>query len=58
MGFNLRKRFRLGPLQLNFTERGYSSHTWRLWRWSWNSRTRQWTFDTPGPGSWKSERKG
>lgn len=51
MGFHLRKSVRLGPLALNFTERGLSSISLHVGRYSWNSRTRRHTVDTPGPGS-------
>lgn len=51
MKFRLRKTFRLGPLWLNFTQRGFSSYSLHAGRWSWNSRTRSHTIDTPGPGS-------
>ena len=52
MKFRLRKQLRFGPLRVNLTQRGLSS--WGLgagrW-WSWNSRTRRHTVNTPGPGS-------
>ena len=52
-----RKRVNLGPIVLNFTERGLSSWTFRpLPKVSWNSRTRRWTVDLPGPFKWTSDR--
>lgn len=57
MGFKLRRSWRMGPLRLNFTERGFSSWSLKVGRWSWNSRTRRHTVDTPGPGHWQSKRK-
>lgn len=55
MGFKLRQSFKLGPLRFNFTKKGFSSVSFQLGRFSWNSRTRRKTIDTPGPGSydWK-----
>ncbi len=57
MGFHLRRSLRLGPLRINVTERGFSSWSLKVGRWGWNSRTRQHTVDTPGPGYWRSKRK-
>jgi hypothetical protein len=56
MGLIFRKTFRLGPLRLNFTKKGFSSWSLRFWRWSWNSRTRAHRVDLPGPASWTSEK--
>lgn len=55
MGFKFRKRMRLGPLVLNFTQRGFSSWGLKIGRWSWNATRRKHTFDTPGPGYWESK---
>jgi hypothetical protein len=52
--FRLRKSHRLGPVKFNFTEKGFSSWGLQIGRWSWNSRTRRHTVDTPGPGSIQS----
>lgn len=54
MGFRLRKTLRLGPIRLHFTQRGLSSWSVGIGRWSWNARTRRHTIDTPGPGYWQS----
>lgn len=51
MKFRLRKTVRLGPVKVNFTEKGYSSWGLKVWRWTWNARTGKHTVDTPGPGS-------
>jgi hypothetical protein len=48
--FRARKTVRLGPVRLNFTQSGFSSWGLGVGRWSWNSRTGQQRFDTPGPG--------
>jgi hypothetical protein len=48
--FKLRRSIRIGPIRLNFTEKGFSSWSIKLGRFSWNSRTRKKKFDTPGPG--------
>lgn len=50
MRFRMRKSIPLGPIRLNFTERGFSSWSIKIGRFSWNSRRRKTTFDTPGPG--------
>jgi hypothetical protein len=46
----MRRSFRIGPIRLNFTEKGFTSWSIKLGRFSWNSRTRKKKFDTPGPG--------
>lgn len=51
MRFRARKALRFGPLVIHLTQRGFSSWGLRLWRWTWNAKTRRSTFDTPGPGS-------
>jgi uncharacterized protein DUF4236 len=51
MRFRLRRTVRIGPLKLNFTERGFSSWGLKLGPWSWNARTGHHTIDTPGPGA-------
>lgn len=53
--FRMRRSVRIGPFRLNFTQRGFSSWSFKLGPLSWNSRTRRKTFDTPGPGhlEWK-----
>jgi hypothetical protein len=56
MGLVLRKVIRLGPFRLNFTENGFSSWSFKLGRWSWNSRARAHRVDLPGPFSWKGKR--
>lgn len=55
MGFIFRKTLRLGPLRLNFTKNGLSSWSFKIWRWSWNSRTKAHRVDLPGPASWTSK---
>jgi hypothetical protein len=56
MGFLVRKQLRLGPLRLHFTQRGFSSWSIKIGRWSWNSRARAHRVDLPGPASWKQDR--
>lgn len=54
-----RKRVNLGLIVLNFTTAGLTSYTVRpLPRLSWNSRTRRWTLDLPGPFKWTSNPTG
>ena len=50
MRFHARPKFRLGPFRWNFTEHGYSSWSVHLGVVTWNSRSRQWTVNTPGWG--------
>lgn len=50
MRFRARKALRLGPLRLNFTQRGLSSWGLRVGRWSWNAKTGEHSVDTPGWG--------
>jgi hypothetical protein len=54
MRFRYRRSFRFGPLRFNFTQKGFSSWGLTIGRWSWNSRTRRHTVDTPGPGHLES----
>jgi hypothetical protein len=42
-------------VRLHFTKNGFSSWSIRLWRWSWNSKTRKQRVDLPGPVSWTGE---
>ena len=55
MPFRARRSINLGIVRLNFTQRGFSSWTIKLGPWSFNSRTRRHTVDTPGPGSWHNK---
>jgi hypothetical protein len=50
MKFRYRKSRQFGPFRLNFTENGFSSWSFNIGRWNWNSRTRKHTVNTPGPG--------
>lgn len=50
-----RKSMRFGPLKLNFGKRGFTSWGLKLGPWSWNSRTRSYRVDLPGPFSWTSK---
>ena len=56
MGLMFRKRKRIGPIILNFTENGFSSWSIKIGRWSWNSRARAHRVDLPGPLSWKQDK--
>lgn len=51
MKFRARKQLRLGPFRVNLTQRGLSSVTFKIGRFSHNFRSGRNTFDTPGPGS-------
>lgn len=52
MRFRLRKHIDVGPVRVNLTQKGVSSFSLKLGRWTWNSK-RGWTYDSPGPGSVK-----
>lgn len=56
MGLMFRKRKKIGPLILNFTENGFSSWSIKIGRWSWNSKARAHRVDLPGPLSWKQDK--
>ena len=56
MGIQYRSRKKFGPLILNFTEHGFSSWSFKIGRWSWNSRSRAHRVDLPGPLSWKQDK--
>lgn len=59
MGVTGRRSVDLGIVRLNFTLNGLSSYTIRVFpRVSWNSRTRRWTVDLPGPLKWTSQPTG
>lgn len=55
MRFHARKTFRVGPIQLHFTEHGFSSWGLHIWRWTWNATTGRHSVDTPGPGGVSTE---
>jgi hypothetical protein len=57
MPIRARKTLRLGPLRLHLTRAGFSSWSLKVWRWSWNSRTRGHRVDLPGPFAWTSPTK-
>jgi len=54
MPIQYRKIVKLGPIRLNVGNRGLSSWSLHIGKWSWNSRTRKHRFDLPGPFSWRS----
>ena len=56
MGVLFRKSKKFGPLILNFTQRGFSSWSIKIGRWSWNSKARAHRFDLPGPWSWRQNK--
>jgi hypothetical protein len=58
MPFLFRKVHRFGPLHFNVGNRGLSSWSIKIGKWSWNSRTRKQRVDLPGPLSWRSGRTG
>lgn len=52
-----RKRIKFGPIVWNFSKHGFTSWGLELGPWSWNSRTRAYRVDLPGPFSWSSKGK-
>jgi hypothetical protein len=56
MAFLFRKTKKFGPFRFHFTQRGLSSWSFKLGRWSWNSRTRANRVDLPGPMSWRQNK--
>lgn len=54
MGLVFRKTIRFGPFRMNFGKNGFTSWTFKLGAWSWNSRTRAHRIDLPGPFAWRS----
>ncbi len=57
MGFTWRKSIKLGPIRWNFGRTGYTSTTYRLGPWSYNTRTRAQRVDLPGPLSWRGRKR-
>lgn len=55
MPFTFRKRPRLGPFVFNITEHGWTSTTFKLGPFSFNTRTRRKSVDLPGPVNWRSD---
>lgn len=54
MPVQYRKQHSFGPFKINMTQNGMSSWSFKLGRWSWNSRTREQRYDLPGPFTWRS----
>lgn len=52
MGFNWRKRFRLGPLFVNIANGRFTSWGFKWGRYTRNMTSGKTTIDTPGPGSY------
>lgn len=52
MGFKARKQLRFGPFRVNLTQRGLSSVSFKVGRFTHNFKTGRNTIDTPGPGSY------
>lgn len=57
MGVHFRKRMRIGPVILHFTDQGLSSWSLKVGPWSWNSRRRAQRVDLPGPWHWTGSRR-
>ena len=56
MGLIFRKSFRFGPFRFNFTKSGFSSWSFKLGRYTWNSKQREHRVDLPGAASWTSRK--
>ena len=61
MRYRVQWRIRRGPVRINVSRSGASATVYPLWpltrRVSWSSRTGKGTVDTPGPGSFVTERR-
>lgn len=55
--FNVRHKFRLGPLFFWFTERGFQSWGVKFGRFTHNFSRGSTSVDTPGPGAIRHRRK-
>jgi hypothetical protein len=55
MPIQYRSRKKFGPFRFNFTEHGFSSWSFKVGPWSWNSRSRANRVDLPGPLSWRQK---
>ncbi|ALE77688.1 hypothetical protein WY02_03630 [Pseudonocardia sp. AL041005-10] len=58
--YRARKTVRLGPIRLNFTQRGFASWAIKIGPWTWNATRGTHSLDTPGPGgvTWGRKRAG
>jgi len=54
MAIYFRKPIRIGPFTWHFTQSGYSSWSFKLGPFSWNSKTRATRVDLPGPLSYRT----
>ncbi|WP_232665490.1 DUF4236 domain-containing protein [Pseudonocardia sp. TRM90224] len=54
MRYRMRKSFKLGPIRIRFTERGYQGWGLKIGRWSWDARSGVHSVDTPGLGGFRS----
>lgn len=57
MGFNWRRRVKLGPFYLNFSKGRFTSWGVKLGRFSRNMTNGKTTIDTPGPGTYTFDKK-
>lgn len=64
MRFRARKTIRIGSprfcVRWNFTQRGYTGWSVKVWRWTYSNRMKTQTFDTPGWGAlhWGGKKRG
>jgi hypothetical protein len=56
MGLQYRQTRKFGPFRFHFTQNGFSSWSFKIGPWSWNSRARAHRVDLPGPAHWRSDR--
>lgn len=54
MRYRMRRTVKIGPVRLNFTQRGFTSWGLKIGPWAWNARTGAHSLDTPGPGGLRS----
>ena len=58
MPVQFRKSKKFGPFTFHFTQEGFSSWSFKLGPWSWNSRSKKNRVDLPGPFSWRQGGRG
>ena len=58
MPVQFRKSKKFGPFIFHFTQDGFSSWSFKLGPWSWNSRSKKNRVDLPGPFSGRQGSRG
>ena len=58
MPVQFRKSKKFGQFIFHFSQEGFSSRSFKLGPWSWNSRSKKNRVDLPGPFSWRQGGRG